>query len=286
MKYGAGSSIIVLDYDIKMKKFIVIKRIEVPRGEYSLDNAVNMAIEVNDIYNPRWIFIDRGYGDYQLERLHIYGEQHPNTGLKNKVVGYQFKQLIDVPNPVKKIFTKEPLKPFMVNSLVKVFEEHRIILSPFDNTLHKQLVDYVVDRITQSGLPVYTSKNEHFVDALGLAYLAMVLKFPEIAGFIKEIEHGSKISVAPSPFYDTVDRDIRNIEMIKDPWGSKNRPVQQIGKGPGERAGEYQQWVKAPEKIIAQGYNLRVSGPKPTRMTNNNGAFSRSPRGSGGRTLW
>ena len=62
-KFQAGSSLIVLDYDIKVKKFIVMKRIEVPRGEYTLDNAVKKIIEVNDIYNPRWIFIDRGYGE-------------------------------------------------------------------------------------------------------------------------------------------------------------------------------------------------------------------------------
>lgn len=66
-KFQAGSSIVILDYDIKMKKFIVIKRIEVPRGEYTLDNAVNKIVEVNDIYDPRWIFIDRGYGEkYQI----------------------------------------------------------------------------------------------------------------------------------------------------------------------------------------------------------------------------
>lgn len=222
--------------------------------------------------------------DYQLERLHIYGEQHPNSGLKNKVVGYQFKQVIDVPNPVRKTFTKEPLKPFMVNSLVKVFEDHRIILSPFDDILHKQLVDYVVDRVTQSGIPVYTSKNEHFVDALGLAYLAMVLKFPEVAGFIKEIKHTDTIATTSSFYLDRADHDIRRIETVRDPWGSKNRPVQ-AGKGPGERAGEYQQWVKAPEKITGKGYNLKVSSPRSPRNVSN--SFSRSPRsGGGGRTLW
>lgn len=46
-----------------MKKFIVIKRIEVPRGEYTLDNAVNKIVEINDVYDPRWIFLDRGYGE-------------------------------------------------------------------------------------------------------------------------------------------------------------------------------------------------------------------------------
>ena len=62
-KYQAGSSIVVLDYDMKAKKFWVMKRIEVPRSEYTLDNAVNKIIEVNEIYDPRWIFLDRGYGE-------------------------------------------------------------------------------------------------------------------------------------------------------------------------------------------------------------------------------
>ena len=33
-KYQASSSIIILDFDVIMRKFKVIKRIEVPRGEY------------------------------------------------------------------------------------------------------------------------------------------------------------------------------------------------------------------------------------------------------------
>ena len=61
-KYQASSSIIILDFDIDIRKFKVIKRIEVPRGEYTLDNAVKMIIELNDIYKPSWIYVDRGYG--------------------------------------------------------------------------------------------------------------------------------------------------------------------------------------------------------------------------------
>lgn len=63
-KFQASSSIIVLDYDIKKKVFWVMNRIEVPRSEYSLDNAVNWIIKVNRIYNPAWIFCDRGYGKH------------------------------------------------------------------------------------------------------------------------------------------------------------------------------------------------------------------------------
>ena len=64
--YQAGSSLLVLDYDIELAKFIVIKRLEVPKGEYTLDRAVNLIIQFNEIYNPSWIFLDRGYGEISI----------------------------------------------------------------------------------------------------------------------------------------------------------------------------------------------------------------------------
>ena len=61
--YQAGSSILVLDFDTDQHAFKVIKRVEVPRGEYTLDRAIEWIIRINQIYNPSWIFCDRGYGD-------------------------------------------------------------------------------------------------------------------------------------------------------------------------------------------------------------------------------
>ena len=61
-KYGASSSIIILDYDVEKNKFRVTRRIEVPKSEYSYDNAVNLIVDLNRIYNPSWIYVDRGAG--------------------------------------------------------------------------------------------------------------------------------------------------------------------------------------------------------------------------------
>lgn len=99
---------------------------------------------------------------------------------------------MDVIDPVTKTKVKEPMKPFMVNQLTIAFERERMMLSPYDEKLHKQLVDYEVVRIGQNG-PVYSDEDEHFVDALGLAYLAFVLEFPNLVETIKEIEYTSKI---------------------------------------------------------------------------------------------
>lgn len=175
------------------QKFKVIKRIEVPKAEYSYDAAVQMIVELNEQYNPSWIYCDRGAGEYQIERLHIIGDENPHTGLKNKVRGWQFKNVIEVMDPITKETVKEPMKPFMVNQLQIAFEREKLMLSPYDDYLHKQLVDYEVLRQSSTGVPVYTSENEHFIDALGLAYLAFVLEFSEITDAIKKPEFSSKI---------------------------------------------------------------------------------------------
>lgn len=270
-KFQASSSIIVVDYDVNKQKFKVMKRIEVPRSEYSLDNAVNWIIKVNEVYNPSWIFCDRGYGDYQIERLHIYGDRHPSSGLKNKVVGWQFKNTLDIIDPIEKTMKKEPMKPFMVNQLALAFERDRIILSPFDEVLHKQLVDYAVDHVSQSGQPVYTSVNEHFVDALGLAYLAFVLNFPEITRGIKMLEMSSKIERSSVQIGShKANAALREISTPSiNPW--KN--LVQIGKDPGERQGDYQQWVKVPLKAS-------LGAPSRSSWGARGGSFS------GGRSMW
>lgn len=193
-KYGASSSLLILDYDVIIQKFKVICRVEVPRGEYSYDNAVNKIVELNKIFNPSYIYCDAGAGEYQVERLHIIGDENPHTGLKNKVKRINFASKLEVIDPITGENNKEPLKPFMINQLVLSFERSRIIMSPFDKTLHSQLGAYVVERISESGKPVFTSENEHFVDALGLAHLAFVQEFKELTNTIKDFEVTTKMS--------------------------------------------------------------------------------------------
>lgn len=271
-KYGASSSIIILDFDVKVKKFKVIKRIEVPRSEYSYDEAVNLVVKLNDQYNPAWIFCDRGAGEYQIERLHIIGDERPKTGLKNKVVGFQFSNMLEIVDPVTHEITKAPMKAFMVNQLQIAFERNNMILSPFDEVLHKQLVDYTVEKIGKNGQPVFTSKNEHFVDALGLAYLAFVLKTdltqtiqkPEVKNVI-EVVNKTLGSSGLNKMFNSIQTDFNVSKAV------------QLNYDKDERPGDRPTWVKVP-----QSYR---SGSSAGRW----GSRSPGSRGSGsrgGRSTW
>jgi len=71
-KFGAATQIIVTQWnpfderrpDTPGKgRFQVINRIEIPKGEFTYDHAVQKIIELDQIYNPIAIYADRGSGE-------------------------------------------------------------------------------------------------------------------------------------------------------------------------------------------------------------------------------
>lgn len=146
-------------------------------------------------------------------------------------------------DPISKEIEKKPLKPFMVNQLQILIERSNLIMSPYDNLLMKQLMDYEVEKTTESGIPKFTSENEHFVDALGLAYLAMVLEFEDLTGIIESVKTSSVVKVIKKSFGTAkVDAELNATTIA----GKSNRAVADFYKNTdfSDREGDRQKWVK------------------------------------------
>ena len=265
-KFKASSSIVILDFLPDRGIFRVTKRIEVPRSEYSYDKAIQTIVELNNVYRPSWIYCDRGAAEYQIERLHIIGDENPSTGLKNKVKGWQFKQTIDVMDPHTKQIVREPMKPFMVNQLSIAFERNKIALSPFDDIMYKQLIDYHMVRIGQTGAPVYSDENEHSIDALGLAFLAFVLEFPDLVNQVKRAKFNTVIKQSNAALGAARLNQLFNDKGFREEHGLPQ-------SDPRELRGDKQSWFKT------------ASINKGAGTSSNWGARSSGMRG-GGRSLW
>lgn len=167
----------VNEFGVHEPKFKVLFRIEIPKSSFTYVNAVNKIVELNEIYDFDWIAVDRGYGEVQVELLHKYGIANPQSGLAEKVIGYQFGQKIEVRDPYTMQKDRKPLKPFMVNNSVIVFEKSKIVLDPTDKILIEQLESYRIKSISTTGMPIFTDENEHAVDALNLCLLIFEQKY-------------------------------------------------------------------------------------------------------------
>ncbi len=190
-KYGAGTNIVVLEVcsenyeDPRFRgKTRICYREEIARSEYTLTRAVDRIVELNERFNPKHIYVDRGYGEVQVELLRKYGVENPRSGLKEKVKGVAFGESIDVRDPYTKLMIKKEMKPFMVDNLRQFLEKERILIPESDEELYMQLISYVVIRTTQTGRPVFEaagSAMDHAHDALMLALLAITQNYGEFS---------------------------------------------------------------------------------------------------------
>jgi hypothetical protein len=179
-KYANASQAVIMEYNQATRMFVVIHRHETPKSAFTLTNAVNRIIELNEEYRLDQIFVDRGYGEYQVETLHKYGQENPKSGLHYKVRGVAFSETRDIIDPYTKEIKSEPVKPFMVNQLTNILESHRLQISEYDEMIIRQMENYQVIKKTVGGAPVYTANDEHALDCMFLCCLGYVEKYPEI----------------------------------------------------------------------------------------------------------
>lgn len=186
-KYGAGVNIVVLEImteehpDPRMKgKIRLCYREEILKEEFLLHKAVDRVVQLNSIFRPKHIYADRGYGEMQMEHIHLYGKEHPESNLQHVAKAWAFNEVIEVPDPYTHQKVKKDLKPFMVDNLRYMLEQNRIMFSAFDEDLYLQLISYIVIRTSITNRPVFGpggSAPDHAHDALLLAAFAITYNY-------------------------------------------------------------------------------------------------------------
>lgn len=119
----------------------------------------------------------------QVELLAKYGVEHPQSGIKKKLKGVSFAQMIEMKDPATKQTIKKEMKPFMVDNLRTLLEAGQIVFPEHDEELYLQLISYVVLRTTAAGRPVFEasgSQVDHAHDALILACLAYTQNYGDL----------------------------------------------------------------------------------------------------------
>jgi hypothetical protein len=228
-KYGAGTNIVVCEVcadnheDERARgKVKLCYREEISKSEYTLTRAVDRIIELNEIFNPRHIYVDRGFGEVQVELLTKYGVENPRSKMRERVKGIGFGESVDVRDPYTKLMTKKEMKPYMVDNLRQFLENEKILFSAHDDELYMQLISYVVVRKTSTGRPVFEaggSAMDHAHDALMLALLAVEQNYGDL----------NKMSSASESYTFSNSIFVKNISD-NDNDNDGTNPVMVIGK--------------------------------------------------------
>ena len=199
-----GTHYIVAEWTKESNKFKVIDHSIIHATEYNDMAAMNEVVRLNEVYNPAYIYVDRGYGDTKVELLHKYGVDNPKSGLATKLKAIDFGSNIEVTDPWAESneIVKKKMKPFIVNIASNFLDQDRCILpahedikndTEFGSGVVADIRDYAVIKVTVHGQPTYSTENDHTVVAWMLALFAFHQEFANIF----EVSWASFVGFAP-----------------------------------------------------------------------------------------
>jgi hypothetical protein len=184
-----GTTIAVVGFNPNSNHFYLVDRHIVSREGWTQIASCEKVAELNRIWKPAAIYIDKGFGGTQHEIIRKYGydslrdprkgPSHPDSRLKDVVHQYDFGSKIEIHD----LWTKEPIqkaaKPFLVENTVRRFETKTFSFAETDKVMEAQLNNYIIDRVTQTGNPVFAPRDEtigdHTLDAVMLALVGFTL---------------------------------------------------------------------------------------------------------------
>lgn len=173
---AAGVHIVVVRSDHSTNKLVTSNVIVVPPSKLTQIHAVEKIIELDQLYKPKLILADAGFGNTQMQMLMSYASSHPEQKLEERLESIAFQSYIKLSDPTTGGFTEQPIKPFMVNISVRYLEENKIILptsEDYPSKLVGQMRSYVVEGFGANGMPKYVKGNVHTLEAWQLAILGI-----------------------------------------------------------------------------------------------------------------
>ena len=247
-KFGAGTNIVVLevcqeDYEDERfaSKMRVCWREEIPKDHFTLTKAVSRILELNTTFQPRHIYVDRGYGETQVELLTKYGIEHPESMLVKRLKGVSFSELIIVFDPATKQEIKKEVKPYMVDNLRLILEREQLLMPASDELIFKQLIGYIVARMGMNSRPVFEEgpDGDHAHDALLLACLAVTQNYGELTRLRlarRAIAISHEIFLPTITLSDDPELRERQEEQLEKVYGTKSSSPVQIKRSGAARS--------------------------------------------------
>lgn len=206
-------------------------------AEFTQNVAMQKIIELHTQINFDFIMVDVGFGNVHIEDLHLHGLQHPHTRLDKIVIGVHTEGQIDIRDIATYEQRKTPVKNFLVESLVRYLEQHRIRIPHEEKMYHDgdkrkqkygaptifdQMVEYIIARYTPIGRPVYACKTQdHDLSALMFTlygYLTEVIKTHNLIDNLPIVEPKSVVG-------SIIQRMCTKTNVDKPDWDFKNEDI-------------------------------------------------------------
>ena len=226
-----GTVIVITGFNPANHLYYVVDKHVVSKAGWTQTAAMQKIVELNRMWRPEFIYIDKGFGYAQEEILHGFGYDamankdipkiwNNDARIAKIVKSYDFGGSIEIRDLFTKKPVKKPAKPFLVENAVRKFERNELRFPRSDQKLFDCLSGYVIKNISQSGTPVYGTINEqagdHLVDALNLSLIGFTLEGSALGKpkYITDIAFSGQFGESPNKTVERTSTSSRKDENL------------------------------------------------------------------------
>ena len=188
---NAGTEFVVTAYDPLSGRFIVVEAVNIPASQFSALKWKQEVIRLNYKWRPMYIYADEGYGHTIIEDLKYHAfelnkkenknyQDMQTVKLYDRLTAFNFSSKVELRNPVDNTKMTKTGKDFLVHNSVRIFEDEKIWYGESDESMRKQLLNYVVLRVSNSGKQIFGGEShsvgDHRLDALMLSLGGLALE--------------------------------------------------------------------------------------------------------------
>jgi len=193
----AGVHIVISKYDTTSLKYIIQNIEIIAPSSFTQIKAVNRILELNEIYQPKHIVVDVGFGITQIQMLKKHGSEHPECKIEERLIALEYSSFVEIVDPITGKLTKQRLKPLLVSITTRYLENNRLILpksEDYPSKLVGQMRDYRIQSMSASNTPIYSKGYVHTLEAMMNALWGMYLYSPESFVHSNVVEHYAPIT--------------------------------------------------------------------------------------------
>lgn len=187
---GIGGVLIIQGFNPKTLKFRIAKIDTIDPAKFTQIATVQRIIALNDEWNFYRIYVDKGWGNTQVEILQKYGLENRETGLHKKVHGIPMHGKISIKNPLSGKMEPKIAKELMVEIACSRLEGGLCILPRSENHrrgLIGQMREYQT-KVMPSGRKVFVG-TDHLLTSwmLGMLGITVEADIAQMKKFINTI---------------------------------------------------------------------------------------------------
>lgn len=116
-------------------------------------------------------------------------------------------------DPISRAIESKPVKPWLINQTNLLLErgQLRIPNRKIDEVLVRQMLNYRVTKITENGIPKFSSDDEHALDAMIFALYGFMETYPELINIVDKVEPARRSHVVNTKKTDPIKERIQQV---------------------------------------------------------------------------